>query len=395
MKKPMSKFWNVIPLDDDGGEITLYGDVCSAQPYDWWTGEPVPGRYITPEGFLEDLEGIKDKNHITVRLNSGGGDVYTGIAICNALKGLHGEKTVVVEGLAASAASIIMCAGDDIQVYPGSLVMIHGVSTLMQDWATLEDIKRLEKHIDAIERAMAGIYAECTGLDTDAIRGLMRRETWMAGAEAVEKGFAHTLLAGEQEDITAYVNADRTTMFVAGVQHDIRSFRRIPEMPVKEPPTARRSPAMGNEPALDENKGGERKVNTMDELKAAYPELIAEVEAQTTQAAREAAIAQERERLMGIDEIAASVGSPELVQAAKYGDEPCDAPTLAYRALREQARLGSAFLGDVAADAEKSGANGVGANPNSGNQLGAQEEKSQAVGLITAGFQRITGKDEE
>ena len=65
-----TKFWNMASTGDDEGEITLYGDVMSQQPVDWWTGEPEPGLFITPEGFMEDLAAVKDKGHITVKLNS-------------------------------------------------------------------------------------------------------------------------------------------------------------------------------------------------------------------------------------------------------------------------------------------------------------------------------------
>lgn len=128
-----TKFWNMASTGDDEGEITLYGDVMSQQPVDWWTGEPEPGLFITPEGFMEDLAAVKDKGHITVKLNSCGGDLYTGIAIHNALKALSGEVNVIVEGIAASAASVIMCAGDTVTVYPGSLIMIHGVSVMQRN----------------------------------------------------------------------------------------------------------------------------------------------------------------------------------------------------------------------------------------------------------------------
>lgn len=81
------KFWNVASIGDDEGEITLYGDVVSRQPVDWWTGEPEPGLYIAPESFMEDLAAVKGKSNITIKINSCGGDLYTGIAIHNAIKG--------------------------------------------------------------------------------------------------------------------------------------------------------------------------------------------------------------------------------------------------------------------------------------------------------------------
>lgn len=64
---------------------------------DWWTGEPEPGLYIAPESFMEDLAAVKGKSNITIKINSTGGDLYTGIAIHNAIKGLSGHKVVVVE----------------------------------------------------------------------------------------------------------------------------------------------------------------------------------------------------------------------------------------------------------------------------------------------------------
>ena len=64
------KFWNVASIGDDEGEITLYGDVVSRQPVDWWTGEPEPGLYIAPESFMEDLAAVKGKSNITIKINS-------------------------------------------------------------------------------------------------------------------------------------------------------------------------------------------------------------------------------------------------------------------------------------------------------------------------------------
>ena len=90
-----NKMWNMASVSDDEGEIVLYGDIESQKPIDWWTGEPVPGMFITPEGFMEDLETVKGKSKITVKLNSCGGDLYTGIAIHNAIKALSADVTIV------------------------------------------------------------------------------------------------------------------------------------------------------------------------------------------------------------------------------------------------------------------------------------------------------------
>ena len=86
-----------------------------------------------------------------------------------------------MEGIAASAASVIACAGDEVQVYPGSMVMIHGVAGLLYDYYTLADLKKLQKDFDASERAIAEIYHAKTGLEVDQLRSMMTRETWMSG----------------------------------------------------------------------------------------------------------------------------------------------------------------------------------------------------------------------
>ena len=193
---------------------------------DWWTGEPEPGLYIAPESFMEDLAAVKGKSNITIKINSCGGDLYTGIAIHNAIKGLTGHKVVVVEGIAASAASVIACAGDEVQVYPGSMVMIHGVAGLLYDYYTLADLKKLQKDFDASERAIAEIYHAKTGLEVDQLRSMMTRETWMVGQEAIDNGFADTLLTDEGPNVT--LSADKKVLLVAGIRHDVKGFRHIP-----------------------------------------------------------------------------------------------------------------------------------------------------------------------
>lgn len=194
----VAKFWNIVTDEtSDSAEITLYGDIVSDQPRDFWTGQAIEGNFITPQAFADDLAKCQRKNHVTVRLNSCGGDLFTGIAIHNALKGLSAQKTVIVEGIAASAASVIMCAGDSVEVYPGSIVMIHGVSSFMYDLVNLQDLKKMVKAMDTMENAVAAIYARKTGKETGDLRNLMTRETWMTGQEAIDAGFADVLLDGE------------------------------------------------------------------------------------------------------------------------------------------------------------------------------------------------------
>lgn len=363
-----TKFWNIASVGDDDGEIVLYGDVVARQPVDWWTGEPEPGLYIAPESFMEDLAAVKGKSNITIKINSTGGDLYTGIAIHNAIKGLSGHKVVIVEGIAASAASVIACAGDEVQVYPGSMVMIHGVAGLLMDYYTLADLKKLQKDFDASERAIAEIYHAKTGLAVDQLRTMMTRETWMVGQEAIDNGFADTLLAGDGPAVS--LSADKQVLLVAGIRHSMRGLHHIPStIPIA-------AHAAGKINLPDSRK--DDKPMTLEEMKSQYPDLIAGLEQQAAETARE----QERSRIREIDSIAAGVRDAQLVEEAKYGENACTAEQLALRAMRKQAALGAQHLRDRAIDYEESGADKIGAAPNGGTQDRRESEKEKVDAIV-------------
>ena len=371
------KFWNIASTGDDSGEILLYGDVLSRQPVDWWTGEPEPGLYITPEGFLEDLEAVKGKSNITIKINSCGGDLYTGIAIHNAIKGLAGHKVVVVEGIAASAASVIACAGDEVQVYPGSMVMIHGVAGLLMDYYTLADLKKLQKDFDASERAIAEIYHAKTGIAVEQLRTMMTRETWMVGQEAIDNGFADTLLEGDGPDVS--VSADKQVLLVAGIRHNIKGLHNVPS--TIRINSIHAAPAAGNKHAAAKNDGPKKEDNktmTLEEMRAQHPDVVAQIEQQAAETAR----TQERARIEAIDSIAASVGDAQLVRDAKYGENPLTAEQLALQAMQRQAALGAAHLAGMAADNAASGVNDVGAAPNGGEPGSENDDKAQVDAIV-------------
>ena len=391
------KFWNMASVGDDEGEITLYGDVVSQQPVDWWTGEPEPGLFLTPEGFMEDLAAVKDKSKITVKLNSCGGDLYTGIAIHNALKALSGKVNVIVEGIAASAASVIMCAGDTVTVYPGSLVMIHGVSVFLWDAMNIQDMKQLMKGMDASERAVAEIYNAKTGIEVDTLRSMMTKETWLTGSEALEKGFADELVK-DMAGPDMSMSADRKVLMVNGVHHNIEGLHNVPgTIPVKNiatPPAAK--PGVNTKPtAQAATKEGGNTPMTPEEMRAAHPEVVAQIEqaavnAAQTQANAEA-VAAERQRLEAIDSIAASIPDQQLVHDAKYGANPCTAQELCFRVMQQSAASGQQFLANYQNDGAASGAGNVGAAPNGGAPVNQQEQDKADLDAVVAAYNKTKG----
>ena len=393
---PATKFWNMASVGEDEGEITLYGDVMSQQPVDWWTGEPEPGLYITPEGFMEDLATVKDKSRVTVKLNSCGGDLYTGIAIHNALKALSGEVNVVVEGIAASAASVIMCAGDTVTVYPGSLVMIHGVSVLLWDSLNIQDMKQLIKGMDASERAVAEIYDGKTGLGVDTLRSMMTKETWMTGREALEKGFADAIKEDE-DDPDMSMSRDRKVLYVNGIGHNVEGLRNIPgTIPIQKSAKPAARPAANKRPTNKAAKpeGGKNHM-TLEELKAQEPDLVSQIEQAATNAAKAQASADavtaERQRLADIDSIAASIPDQQLVHDAKYGENPCTAQELCFRVMQQSAASGQNFLANYEADGAASGVGDVGATPNGGAGVNQEEQDAADIQAVVAAYNQTKG----
>lgn len=391
-----TKFWNVASVSDDEGEITLYGDVMSHQPIDWWTGEPEPGLYITPEGFMEDLAAVRNKGHITVKLNSCGGDLYTGIAIHNALKALTGEVNVIVEGIAASAASVIMCAGDTVTVYPGSLIMIHGVSVLLWDSLNIQDMEQLMNGMDASERAVAEIYNSKTGIEVETLRSMMTAETWLTGREAVDKGFADALKEDEDNPEMS-MSKDKKVLYVNGVQHNIEGLRNVPgTIPIRRSAKPATRPAANKRPTNKAAKpeGGNRHM-TLEELKAQEPDLVGQIEQDARNAAQAQAnadaVAAERQRLSAIDSIAASIPDPQLVHDAKYGEKPCTAQELCFRVMQQSAAQGQQFLSNYTADGAASGAGNVGAAPNSGTPTTPEEQDTADIMAVVNAYNKAKG----
>lgn len=378
------KFWNVASLSEEEGEITLYGDVLSKRMYDWWTGELIPGLYITPEGFMEDLALVKDKKNITVKINSCGGDLYTGLAIHNALKGLTANVKTVVEGIAASAASVIAMAGDTVEVYPGSLIMIHGVSIRNYGDINLQDVQKMERMIDANEKAIAAIYNQRTGIDTEEIRTMMAEEKWMTGEEAVEKGFADKICE-EKNTVDIGMSSNKKILMVNGISHDTFGFRNMPEFRIITQNSAKPVPV----PVADSNSNelkeeGGKKHMTFDELRTQEPDLVTQIQNE--------AVSIERQRMKDIDSIAASIPDQEMVNEAKYGESTCTAQELSFRVLQNSAKEGRNFLSQMESDSEQSGVNNVGAAPNSGDANSDNEKDAVELKNIVNLYNSMKGE---
>jgi ATP-dependent protease ClpP protease subunit len=144
------------------------------------------------QDFARDLKALGELDSITVSLNSPGGEIFDGIALYNHLANHRAHITVRVEGIAASIASVIAMAGDDIQIPENAMIMVHN------PWAiTLGDAEEMRKMADVLDTmrtAILSAYRKKTGLEDAELIEMMDAETWMLGPAAIEKGFADTLL---------------------------------------------------------------------------------------------------------------------------------------------------------------------------------------------------------
>lgn len=155
-----------------------------------WYGDGVTASRIA--GALRSMGG----SDVTVNINSPGGDMWEGLAIYNILLAYEGKVTVKVLGIAASAASIIAMAGDEIQMGRGAFLMIHNCWSIMA--GNRNDFRQYADSLEPFDSAMADIYAARTGLELSKVQTLMDNETFIGGSDAVDQGFADSLLSADE-----------------------------------------------------------------------------------------------------------------------------------------------------------------------------------------------------
>ena len=364
--------YNIAENDDGSVSIDMYGEVVETVPTDFWTGERVEGNYIVMSDFLRDLDRLRDKRNITVHINSVGGDLYGGIAIYNRLKALPGNVTTVNDGLAASAGSIIFQAGNTRKVHAGSNIMIHQAMGFLYGYYQTKDLKEAIKQLDAGNKAAVNVYAAASGREPEAMKAMLDRETWLTGQEAVDAGLADEVIGGDMP-VSMSLTADKRALIVNGVALPTRGMTNIPARIPVMPAAMAVSPA-AEKPVEDKEKkerGNEMEIKNVQELRAAYPELVTQIEAAAREAGQTDGVNAERARMQGIEAIENAIADKDLIHNAKY-KEPLTAEQLAFKAMQAQAAIGATMLSKMEADAGASGASAVEATPNQGPE--AKEE---------------------
>lgn len=217
----MKKFWNwkkkVVNLESgqEAEERILFMNGVIAE--DSWFDDDV-----TPALFKDELNaGTGD---ITLWINSPGGDCVAAAQIFNMLSEYPGKVTVKIDGLAASAASVIAMAGTEVWMSPVSMMMIHNPATVA--WGDHAEMKKAMELLDAVKESIINAYVRKTGQSRAKLSHLMDAETWMDANKAVELGFADDILFQKEEQGDDGDSVDDSTENGTGASDSVMFSRR-------------------------------------------------------------------------------------------------------------------------------------------------------------------------
>lgn len=327
---------------------------------------------------LNAIRNADEDEEIVLTIDSPGGSLTAGIEIYHALKKHPGHVIAKVDGCAASAASMIMCGADTVQVYKSSIVMIHGVQ-MMDQQISASNIDKLKRNIETIDSAIAEIYVRKTGIEEETIRDWMNPEKWMNGAEAVELGFADELREEENkkkarfeakarpltieekenlmkdiEKITKLVNECDDKKAVNKDEESEEKETEVVEDAAKEAEDPKTNPEEEQDPKEEEPQ--EEGQSSTDSEESDSKDEDEEEKLQNMIAEE---IAKERQRIQEIDQLSGMISDKKLLNEAKYGKHPMTAQELAYKVMVNTNKAGKKFLNVWESDVEDSGVNEV------------------------------------
>ncbi|WNF36416.1 Clp protease ClpP [Bacillaceae bacterium IKA-2] len=288
------KSWEMKNLSETKAEILIYGDI---EEYRWMEED------VTAYNFAKELKNLGDVSEIDIRINSGGGSVYAATAIHSQIKAHKAFVTAYIDGLAASAASYIPMAADVIKIPANGMMMVHNPMTIAI--GNEKDFEKAISTLGKVKDTIIAAYQAKTGLSYDEISQMMDDETWLTGAEAVEKGFADELLYSV--DIVASLKGKH--LMVNSVKHDLSDFKKLPTLADDQQDSTNSFKDMLSEffnmfknsegnfsvkEAKNVNNEEEEELKTVEEFKNKYPDLYNQAIKDVTKA--------ENARIQEIDE---------------------------------------------------------------------------------------------
>ena len=190
LKQKNNIFWQIRnEAGEAEAELLLYGEIASSS---WGDDE------VTPKQFAEDLKALGGKD-LKQRINSPGGDVFAAQAIYNQLKTYTGNITACIDGMAASAATIITCAADKVVMPRNGIFMIHNPMCIVIDYMDVPKLKKMTDRLTVVKQTIVNVYMKkCKNVAEAKLNKLMDAETWMSADEALAYGFVDEVDTDEQ-----------------------------------------------------------------------------------------------------------------------------------------------------------------------------------------------------
>lgn len=338
----MDKFWQVNAEAGTNGKrvtVLLYGDITM---YPNWYQEDRSAFEIA-----EELKAQGPIEHISARINSPGGSAFGGLAIANVLRNWPAPVTTHVDGIAASAASMIFMAGDERVMPPNTLLFLHNPSTGLYGYSS--DLRKAADELDTIREAMLSTYTEPSGLTDEQVIELLDGETFLTASKAKELGLATMI---ERMPVAASLSGERVVM--NGFEFEPQRYHMTITDEIKALLAAGAQDIVPDS-AADDTDGTADTAPADDQ-----PDVAAAAIARTERAEEQARIiAAERERISAILTLGEEIpGAHELARAAAYESAMTPAE-FALAAHQDPAVRNARRVQDRAADAAESGANDI------------------------------------
>lgn len=333
-------------------------DNDSAAIYRMWGYKDV----CCPKDVRDAVANCPEGEELIFELNSPGGSAYQGFEMYSVIRAHKGQTVAEVQGVAASAMSVIMVACDKVRMSPVANVMIHRASTIAM--GNSRDMRETKQMLDTIDESILTAYVgksdgKCKRED---FARMMRSETFMTAQEAVDCGLADEIMeaSGEADPAKAVASAGPWAGFaeLPPVEDLLRREQERESGPKEEAGAA--APAEQESepiPQEGENQNARSEATMEIENKEQLMEKFPELTDQIAQEAAEAAAKAERERIAAIDALTMP-GCEEIIAKAK-ADPAKDAGAVAMEIIRAQKESGAAFLANVQKDAEASNVNQV------------------------------------
>jgi ATP-dependent Clp endopeptidase proteolytic subunit ClpP len=259
-------------------DVEVYGTIQSTAG--WWSDDST----VSVTNVLKTLEGLSPSQTITLHINSVGGEVSEGVTLYNRLRAIPNTKNVIVEGLAASIASVVAMAGDNIHMALGSQMMVHDPWAYTAGNST--ELRHAADVLDTTKESLLDIYEKRTGMQRDDIASMMTDETWLSANDAKDKGFCDTV----DSDIEMVAQVSTDDLIVNGMRMKLTALKGLPI------------------DKYEKVQKGDKKM-TLEELMQNHADVY--------NAAVQVGVEQERARMKSLDELA----TPERLEAinrAKY-----------------------------------------------------------------------------